>query len=233
MLTIAEVSPQLTNATVWVEGISDRLYLREYLRKYLDGRPGPPPIREDTHYSFLECGGANVAHIDFSDSSPTDELTEKLKVTNVCSHSCLVLDGDNQGKQERVEKLKQALGNGFFMLESKEIEHLLPLEVVNAYVAQSAGKPGTIKLEDYARKKEPLGSILDDRMGLAAPGIFSEGKTIKNKDGLLTFACKFMREKPEWRLTDEARELCEKLVTFICLANGLQLPRPTPPPAER
>ncbi len=50
----------LTNATIWVEGPTDGRYLREYLRKYLELNSDEPKWLEDTHYSFMQAGGANL-----------------------------------------------------------------------------------------------------------------------------------------------------------------------------
>jgi hypothetical protein len=42
----------LTNATIWVEGVTDRLYLRAYLNKYSE--QVLQTLREDYHYLFVE-----------------------------------------------------------------------------------------------------------------------------------------------------------------------------------
>ncbi len=218
----------LTNATIWVEGISDRLYLREYLRKFLEGHPAI--WKEDTHYSFMECGGANVAHFDFDQASAVEELSRKVKVAKVCSESCLVLDGDNEekGKGERVRTLKAELGEDLFVLKSKEIEHLLPVEILREYVAKvlkiKADEVG-LAAADYQGSRNSLGAILDEKLKVER---FADEATVKNKDALQEFAVELMRTRKDWQLTNEAAELCKNLVAFIERANRAAAKPPKP-----
>lgn len=216
----------LTNATIWVEGVTDRRYLREYLRKYLATVYPTLLLSEDTHYSFMEAGGANVVHFDFSKHETTDDDAgaEKtpIQVASICSNSFLVLDGDNNNKKQRLEPLKEALGECLYVTRGKEIENLLPLDVLKAYVAKQDPTLDRDKITDvYQNLREPLGKWLDQQLGSSR---FEDGQTIKNKDGLCTFAVKYMNENEDWLLCDDATQLCEKLVRFIAVANGKDLP---------
>jgi len=61
----------LTNCTIWIEGISDRIYIRKYLEIYQENlRDEEPRFREDVHYSLAEYAGANLGHWLFAE---TDE----------------------------------------------------------------------------------------------------------------------------------------------------------------
>ncbi len=113
----------LTNATIWVEGISDRLYIREYLRKFLAENDLADMLREDTHFSFMEGGGANIAHFDFSTESAVTELTEQIRAARICSRSFVILDGDNEGKP-RLDDLRATTDGNLFIVTSKEVENL-------------------------------------------------------------------------------------------------------------
>ena len=65
-LGVQNSSVFLTNATIWVEGITDRLYLRAYMKKYLSELKRSDTskdkekflkysqLKEDIHYSFVE-----------------------------------------------------------------------------------------------------------------------------------------------------------------------------------
>lgn len=211
----------LTNATVWVEGISDRLYLREYLRRFQkDAVPKTAEVREDAHFSIMEAGGSNLAHFDFSaEAGSVESLVEAIKVARVCSNSFVVVDGDIEDKP-RFEALRQSLDeSSCFVLRGKEVEHLLPVEVMRAYVAQFLQAKGlepadTSKLtaEAYQSVREPLGAILDRVFGVE---LFADSKTIKNKDGLMRFALDYMRSDEPWTLSEDAKLLCSKLVGWI------------------
>src|SRR5262249_2638921 len=157
----------------WVEGVTDRLYLREYLAKYLRHRDLHKALREDTHYSFMEVGGANVAHFDFDSDSAVGELSEQLKLARVCSNSMVILDGDNRSKR-RVEVLQAALGQNLFVLKSKEIENLLPIAVLREYVASRLDMRSdavSLDLDEYHEKDVPLGRTLDARLKV---GVFED-----------------------------------------------------------
>lgn len=214
----------LTNATIWVEGISDRLYLREYLQKYLRENKLEGVLREDTHFSFMEGGGSNIAHFDFESASGVEEMAEQIRVARVCSRSFVVLDGDNEGKPRLID-LRAALDQNLFVLKSKEVENLLPVDVISAYARnrlKSIANTTLLKLEHYHELKTPLGKVLDEKLQV---DVFTEDQTIKNKSGVCTFCVEFMRDRPgDWKLTPEAERLCRALVTFIAGENGLTLP---------
>lgn len=207
----------LTNATIWVEGVSDRLYLREYLRRYasLDEGESFRRFREDTHYSFMEGGGSNLAHLDFSDDADdgVEALAEAIKVARVCSSSFVVVDGDCESKP-RFKALKESLsGQALYVLKGKEVEHLLPLEVLRAYVASRLPEADTEKLDaSYQESLEPLGEILDRVFDVS---VFKDGKSIKGKDRLRHFALDYLRTRSDWSLTDDARRLCTALAGWI------------------
>jgi hypothetical protein len=209
----------LTNATIWVEGVTDRLYLREYLRRYLYENGLAAALREDTHYSFMEGGGSNIAHFDFTQDSAADELATRIRAARVCSSSFVVLDGDNEGKP-RLGALQKELGECIFVFNGKEVENLLPLEVLRAYVKHRTptSDASILELKDYHEQKRALGRVLDEKL---TTDIFTDGQTIKNKGGLGEFSVRFMRESDAWTLSPEAVRLCEQLLKFIRSANGI------------
>lgn len=208
----------LTNASIWVEGITDRLYVREFLRKYLEQQPSSRmPLREDVHFSLIEIGGSNAAHFSFDPDA--DDFEARINVAKVCSNSFLVLDGDNVGKP-RATRLTKELGDNVFVLTSKEIENLLPVEVVRKYVESRKLDVDleVLTAEVYQRKNVPLGTVLDSVLGT---DVFADRQTIKNKMGFCTFCVEYMRAAKDWELTAEARDLCDRLWRFVRSSNGL------------
>lgn len=209
----------LTNAAIWVEGITDRLYIREFLTRYVRDvvfqDAAARVFREDVHYSLIEIGGANAAHFSFDPTA--DDFDDRVRVSKICSESLLILDGDNAGKPRAV-KLQQELGDRIVILSSKEIEHLLPVEVIRAYVRHRAPSIDSERLTagTYQGLQVPLGKALDELFGTTT---FTDGQTIKNKMGFCTFCVEWMRSN-EWILTKEAAELCGKVWRFISGANS-------------
>jgi len=123
LLGIRNSSVFLSNCCIWVEGVADRIYLKCFLQVYLKKVVERQKIvfQEDNHYSFLEFGGNNIVHYNFSDSEPESELINAIKIT---SRIFLVHDKD-KGKEKRHQLLRKQLGNNYHCLSVLEIENLL------------------------------------------------------------------------------------------------------------
>ena len=170
-LGVQNSSVFLSNSTIWVEGITDRLYLRAYMKKYIQELEDNAEktvlnnFREDYHYSFVEYQGSNLTHWSFD---PDEEDIEKIKSSYVCANSFLIADGDVATKGDRKRIYEEMLGEKkFYSLEVKEIENLMPLEVLQKLVEANFKKYGgdinLIKYEDYAEQgiKVGLGEYLE------------------------------------------------------------------------
>ncbi len=244
----------ITNATIWVEGKTDRLYLKAYMKKYIDELKEDidrmaennsdlkknlekryielNKLKEDYHYSFVEYQGANLTHWSFD---PDEKETEDIKASYVCAHAFLLADGDVATKGERKKIYTDMLGDDrFHLLEVKEIENLIPVEILQKVVAEKfkeyEGNIENIKYEDYAKLDTPIGKYLDLLLKSIPEGktVFaainrsktkSEGTgTIKSKGTFCDDAIKFM-QNPEWALTDELKAICKKIFDHIITQN--------------
>ncbi|MBY8032516.1 AAA family ATPase [Vibrio fluvialis] len=128
------------NCSIWVEGVTDKLYLGVYLEKFLTNLENSSSekdkaraeklrhYKENLHYVFTEYQGSNITHWDFSDSADSTGSSTPAKRLN--NKIFLLADGDISGKKERVEELTEKLGNNFYMLKWKEIENFIPFEVL-------------------------------------------------------------------------------------------------------
>jgi len=227
-LGVQNSSVFLTNATIWVEGITDRLYLRAYMEKYIKELPDSSEkaklenLREDCHYSFVEYQGSNLTHWSFD---PDDEGMHRIKATYVCAHAFLIADGDVATKGEREAIYKQMLGDRFLILDTKEIENLMPSEVLKRVVNEKFQKysqdPEQIKYEGYANEK-PIGRYLDSFLSLPeGKTVFAaESGTLKSKVDFCDKAVKVMRDPDfNWSLTSELKDICKKLFEHIVTQN--------------
>ncbi|MFZ9753321.1 MAG: AAA family ATPase [Cyanobium sp.] len=180
----------LANATIWVEGISDAAYLRAYMEAFVaylatvgDADHKELAMRlsqykEDRHYAFVEYNGANLTHFGFAGDASLNvnataenvlSPTTTTRAQFLCGHALVIADGDIENKAERIANLGKALGDRFILLPGKEIENLIPEEMVRAQLRQEAvntstatGTPGdadthktssdAIRYCDYARK---------------------------------------------------------------------------------
>lgn len=138
-LGVKPSSVYLANCTIWVEGITDRLYITKYMEKYLaelettDAEQYKKYRRfmPNYHYTFVEYAGSNLVHWDFSDEF-TDHLNDQgMNALLTTSSLLLIADGDIQGKGNRVEQLTESLGEQFYLLPCKETENTLPANIIH------------------------------------------------------------------------------------------------------
>lgn len=179
----------LSNCTIWVEGITDRLYLRTWLEIYQEmiriENSENKKYHEDIHYSFVEFGGANITHWSFLDQE------EGIGVEALCGPVLVIADRDDISKADSAKarrhiKLKESLGNDYAMIERREVENIL----LPTQITQAARKVfGNDEIKDAqlifsAYEKAYLGSFLDKQVGLKKtdePIFASKSGTIKNK----------------------------------------------------
>ena len=151
-------SVMLANCTIWVEGITDRLYLGRYLKLYLEKHD--KSYHENLHYMFVEYSGGNITHWSFLDEDGPD--AERL-----CTDMILVADDDGatKKKKERHQQLARALGDRYIKLSTREIENTLTPEVIRS-VIESYEEEGIelnqFKQKDY--KRTLLGKFIDSNV---------------------------------------------------------------------
>lgn len=139
-LGVRASSVLLANCSIWVEGVTDKMYLRVYLEKFLSNLENSSSeeeqsrakklrqYKENLHYIFTEYQGSNITHWDFADSTNSADSSTPAKMLN--NKIFLLADGDIAGKGDRVEELTEKLGDKFFQLKSKEIENQIPFDVL-------------------------------------------------------------------------------------------------------
>lgn len=195
-LGVKPSSVYLSNSTIWVEGLTDRLYLRCFMKKYLESLEEAGKelavelyrFMENYHYAFVEYQGGNLVHWDFEDEDTDNGEAHGLCALKVCSQAFLIADGDIRNKASRVEDLEEALGDRVFVLEGKEIENLLPVEVLIKTAEEEFerrdGPPKkkdeetklkdkldptmlqSITLDQYEKSKDGVGYYLDNALAL-------------------------------------------------------------------
>jgi len=222
-LGVANSSVFLSNCTIWVEGITDRLYIRKYLELYNIAHPEAKKYSEDLHYSFLEYSGSNITHYSFLDKEEKPINFERL-----CGTIFLICDRD-KGKDERFENIQRVLGERFHVLESREIENLLSkeiiIQIIKSYEDDEVELNANFTEKTY--KKEKLGRFIEVRVlkdknkskrirktnDKEFHPYSEKSGTIKDK---LTFAQKAISYLNDYDdLSREAKELTEKICKFI------------------
>ncbi len=134
-LGVKDSSVFLSNCTIWVEEITDRLYIRKYLelyQKYMFNHGKIQKIfKEDINYSFLEYSGGNITHWSFFDEQ--DNLNT-IKYEYITKNIFLIEDNDcvdkDSQKYKRNKVLKKRLKENYYQLKCREIENLINIKIL-------------------------------------------------------------------------------------------------------
>ncbi|MGE7828563.1 AAA family ATPase [Paenibacillus sp. NPDC093718] len=224
MIGVRNSSIFLANCTIWVEGITDRYYLRHYLGLYMKSLQ--TDYKEDLHYSFVEYSGGNITHWSFldDDTVSNDQKYRTMNVDRICNRLFLITDKDSEQKLERQKKLKKRLGKNYFCLPVREIENLVSKEVLLKVLTEYE-KKGIDELKfrrnvveaDY--KDEYLGSFIENNLlNKKRKGAYSAPSgTISDK---LAFCRKVISHTHKLEdLSADAIKAVKKIYNFIVDSN--------------
>lgn len=114
-----------SNGIIWVEGPSDRIYIKRWLEVFC-----PNDIIEGRDFQFTYYGGRLLAHYTCNDEeSKTNELINVLKTNR---HVAIVMDSDKRTKNSHINATKRrirdefkSLGSFCWITEGREIENYL------------------------------------------------------------------------------------------------------------
>jgi len=234
LLGVKNSSVFLSNCTIWVEGITDRLYIRKFFEIYQREKQknGEPIFREDIHYSFVEYGGANITHWSFLDEyneSKEKDPPKSISVEKLCGRLFLITDKDSQKKEPRHKSLEKCLGKErYHCLECREIENVLNEEVILCVISQYEKKTidetieivGNIKRKDYFNKY--LGVYIEKKLGdkKIHNYVSTKSKALTDKVNFCKRALHCIDTTENFQLSVEAKTICEKIYAFIKKENS-------------
>ncbi|MEP9405828.1 AAA family ATPase [Peribacillus frigoritolerans] len=213
----------LSNCTIWVEGITDRLYIRRFLKVFQQSHSDLKQFKEDIHYSFVEYSGGNITHWSFLDHDEieADEGHASMNAEKICSTLFLISDKDGDDKRPRQEKLKEVLGERYYCLKCKEIENILSADTIREVIAEYEKN----KLEHLTNKNFTQEEYKNKHLGTYINSLFPEGArkrrgsyaadsgTIVNK---MDFCKKAIDHITTYdQLSEEAQKLSQVLYDFI------------------
>lgn len=229
-LGVRNSSVFLANSTIWVEGITDRLYLKKYMEVYqremlFQGKLDKV-YEEDKHYSFVEYSGGNITHWDFLDEE------EGMKSSQISNNIFLIADtdghrdkitqaGEKTKKRERIEKLESLTEISTYLLECKEIENLLTPKIIRKVLDEKGEEIDSLDFNQDDYKEEGIGKYIETTLlnrQEAKKKYEADSGTIKDKVNFCRIACKYIDNLDD--LSEETRIICEKLYNFIAEANG-------------
>ena len=112
-----------SNAVIWVEGPSDRIYINKWIELYSDGA-----LKENIHYQILFYGGRLLSHL----TGRLDESNELIQLFRANLHSIIVIDSDKTNSKKRINQTKLRIKKEFnknkaivWITQGKEIENYL------------------------------------------------------------------------------------------------------------
>ena len=221
----------LANCIIWVEGVSDRLIIREYLKREFKERMKEKSSSiiyvENMHYSFCEYGGSAIANFTSKDNCEDPEMIPLKRISN---KPMIIADYDRGNKTEHTNRIG-SLGKNYFFLEGvKEIENTLHEEILVRIIADYE----KVKIEDLnftgeftqnIYKNINLGKFIDERLGSNKKRkcSYAKGNTINEKKHVFAQkACKYLNDSTipyEKAMSKSAIELASKIIDFIEEAN--------------
>ena len=121
------------NAIVWVEGPSDRTYLKRWLQLHA------PDLVEGIHFSIMFYGGSLLKHLSGSD---LEEVEEFVQLQRLNRHVAILIDSDvlspdGEVNAAKARVVKEVLaGDGFaWVTEGYTIENYVPTDLLNDAVS--------------------------------------------------------------------------------------------------
>lgn len=228
LIGVRNSSVFLSNCTIWVEGITDRLYIKKYLeiyQKYLHETEGKTQFREDFNFSFIEYGGSNITHWAFGDET----MWEKIKANRISSKMFLISDKDstdtkpNSEKANRLQLLKEVLGEHFQIIEGREIENILalPILIKSIKTLEKNNSANVVYDENKLSKSnylnKPLGRLIVSSFENLNRKYEADSGTIFCKLDFCRAALSNLKNIDD--LSPEARKLTELIFKFIESAN--------------
>lgn len=223
LLGVNNSSVFMANCTIWVEGLSDKIYISKYLEILMKDR-GVKYI-EGIHYSFVEYGGNLIEHWEFDSSKDENDKIKASGITNRCFYVC---DNDGNKKQERKERMKLIFKDNYLELSVREMENTIKREVLERTLFPEGDvKVKNSRIKSYASETGWVGDYIDQRYDLSkkysARKIDKSGKksgtgTIKNKIELSKEIVKNMNSLED--MTDEAKRVANEILKFIVKSNN-------------
>lgn len=244
-LGVKPSSVYLANCTIWVEGITDRLYITKFMEKFLicleqknlELYKKYRRFMPNYHYTFVEYAGSNLTHWSFCEDYPHLMEDKGLSAKAIASDMLLIADGDIQNKSTISQVLASELGKeNYLILKCMETENLLPHSTIIrvAKIRFERMRPSTTKSynidlldkiidENYFDHDDyGIGRLLDQQMkrpnSITSKNAFADGNgvgTIKSRLDFCREVIKDFDENPEWQLTPKAEELCKKIFAHI------------------
>lgn len=143
-----------TNGIIWVEGASDRIYIKKWLELL------HPDLKEGLQYTFQFYGGKVLSHYSLSD----EEYKNYLNMLLINKNCFVVMDSDMtksykvtglRDTKQRVIKECEENGMGYWVTKGKEIENYLTERSLSTVEGGEVTRNIYQSLDGYCTKYNP------------------------------------------------------------------------------
>ncbi|MBK6483738.1 MAG: AAA family ATPase [Chitinophagaceae bacterium] len=224
-LGVLNSSVFLANKSIWVEGITDRIIIKAFLKAYMHSQD-LIKLNEDIDYAFFEYSGSNVMHFLFTDSHSRIEtdfkLSEKIKAQFLHNKIILIADRDS-GKEKKHLVFKDQETKNFMYkyLSVSEIENLMSVDqlkrnlplLTNRIVKE---KISAVAFSEHEYKHVKLGQLFTlNKFRNAIPhSLFEKSGTLK-PHYKLKFA-RILSQSMAWNeMSNSAKKLTKEIYDFL------------------
>lgn len=151
------------NAVIWVEGPSDRVYLRSWLA-LVDA-----DLQEGIDYSIMFYGGRLLSHLSAGDES----INEFISLRRLNRHSAILIDSDKSGARRRLNATKKRLQSEFDASDAPGFAWVTKCNTIENYVAADLLESAlhrthpTIQLPPFGQWQNPFAGLRVDKVAVA------------------------------------------------------------------
>lgn len=184
------------NCVVWVEGPSDRTYLRRWIELQ------DPHLQEGVHYSVMFYGGKLLAHLTASE----DALMDFISLRRLNRASAIVIDSDRTSAHGTLSATKRRLRTEFersepapgfaWVTKCYTIENYLPTDVLTSAISNVHPHHSFIAVGQWQNPLPRGGSVRFDKVGIAAeaaPQLTPDSLNILDLRKQIARLCTFIR----------------------------------------
>lgn len=118
-----------SNGIIWVEGPSDKVYIKRWLEIW-----GDKDLVEGVDYQFLYYGGRILSHFTADNASEDDNL---IKILSTNKNAAIVIDSDKHEENAEINNTKTRIKEEFkskdmfcWITKGKEIENYVPVDAI-------------------------------------------------------------------------------------------------------
>ncbi|GAI99803.1 unnamed protein product, partial [marine sediment metagenome] len=146
-----------TNGIIWVEGPSDRIYLKRWIKLLRKD------FIEGIHYTIMFYGGRLLNHVSMEcQQFLTDEFISLLRINK---NAMIIIDSDKIYPEDQINETKKRIENeteegNCWITEGREIENYLTENTMNKWLKGKYSDIPESEIKFKGNKKKKLGEII-------------------------------------------------------------------------